>query len=560
MKPKIFANIIFSLFGVFALVYKSKAQLYPDNFTQTSIITGLNTPTAMAFAPDGRMFVCQQDGNLKIIKNGVLLATPAITLSVNSTGERGLLGIAFDPNFATNNLIYLYYTTFTAPIHNRVSRFTILGDIVSAGSEIALLELDNLSSATNHNGGGLQFGPDGKLYIAVGDNANGVNSQLLSNYLGKILRINTDGSSVSDNPFIMSMLESEKRIWSFGLRNPYTIAFQPGTGILFSNEVGQNTWEEINEHTLKGLNYGWPNAEGNSSNTNYTNPIYFYGHSSNTIGQGCAITGGTFLNSTAVAYPAQYIGNYFFMDYCGGWIDRLILDPPVVAKAKFGVNTYTRAAFGSGISGNPLALTTGPDGNLYFLVRRGAINTSSLEKIAFTGALAVKLTNFVAKLLNNNEVEVSWQTTMETNAEKFDIQKSIDSKIWETIGSEKAVGESIEILNYRFIDKDIANGISYYRLKMIATDGAVEYSLIKAIQKNVLNQIGGIYPNPAADILNINDIDFEENNFSIYTVNGQEMTQFTIKNDNQKTINLGKLPKGKYFIKTKSGSKAFIKN
>ena len=125
----------------------------------------------MEFAPDGRLFVAQQTGALRIIENGVLLATPAITLSVNSSGERGLLGIAFDPNFSSNNFIYLYYTLSSAA-NNRISRFTMNGNTIVAGSESVVLNLDPLSGATNHNGGTIQFGPDGKLYVGVGENAN----------------------------------------------------------------------------------------------------------------------------------------------------------------------------------------------------------------------------------------------------------------------------------------------------------------------------------------------------------------------------------------------------
>src|SRR6267378_6608676 len=154
----------------------------------------------MEVAPDGRVFVCLQGGQLRVIKNGALLATPFLTLTPDSSGERGLLGIAFDPNFQTNNFIYVYYTATTTPRHNRVSRFTANGDVAVPGSEVPILDLDNLSSATNHNGGAIHFGPDGKLYVGVGENANSANSQSLSNRLGKILRINADGSIPSDNP------------------------------------------------------------------------------------------------------------------------------------------------------------------------------------------------------------------------------------------------------------------------------------------------------------------------------------------------------------------------
>jgi glucose/arabinose dehydrogenase len=177
------------------------AATLPAGFTETQVAAGLSSPTAMAFAPDGRLFVCLQGGQLRVIKNGVLLPTPFVTLSVSSSGERGLLGVAFDPNFASNQFVYVYYTATTPALHNRVSRFTASGDVALAGSETIILELDNLSAATNHNGGAMHFGEDGKLYIAVGENANGANSQTLANLLGKLLRINPDGTIPADNPF-----------------------------------------------------------------------------------------------------------------------------------------------------------------------------------------------------------------------------------------------------------------------------------------------------------------------------------------------------------------------
>ena len=138
------------------------------------------------------------------MKNGALLPTPFLTIPSTpsaQSGERGLLGVAFDPAFASNRFVYVYYTATTPAIHNRISRFTANGDVAVAGSETVILELDNLSSATNHNGGALAFGPDGKLYAAVGENANGANAQTLANLLGKMLRINTDGTIPTDNPF-----------------------------------------------------------------------------------------------------------------------------------------------------------------------------------------------------------------------------------------------------------------------------------------------------------------------------------------------------------------------
>ena len=355
---------------------KAGAQIYPSGFSQVQVALGLTNPTIMQFAPDGRLFIAQQNGILRVFKNGSMLTKPFITVPVNFSGERGLLGIAFDPAFASNKFIYLYYT-LSSGANNRISRFTASGDTVIPGSEVLVLNLDPLSTATNHNGGTMQFGPDGKLYVGVGENANSANAQNLDTYLGKILRINADGTPAAGNPFPTGSVQ-QRSVWEYGMRNPYTITFQPGTGKLFVNDVGQNAWEEINDCTIGGLNYGWPAAEGMSTNTLYTNPVYTYGHGSG-IGLGCAITGGTFFNPTTTNYPSTYTGNYFFIDYCGNWIDRIAISG----------STVTRSNFASSIAGFPVGLISGPDGNLYFLSR----TNSSLCKIVYTTSTAPQITS-----------------------------------------------------------------------------------------------------------------------------------------------------------------------
>ena len=331
----------------------ANAATLPGGFTETVIASGMPSPTAMAFAPDGRLFVCQQGGQLRIIKNGVLLPTPFVSLTVDPQGERGLLGIAFDPNFSANQYVYLYYTATTPTIHNRVSRFTANGDVAAPGSEVVIMDLENLG-ATNHNGGAMNFGADGKLYIAVGENAAPANSQTLANRLGKMLRINPDGTIPTDNPFFNQASGTNRAIWSLGLRNPFTFAFQPGTNRMFINDVGQNTWEEINDG-VAGVNHGWPTCEGACGNPNFSDPVYQYANSSST----CAITGGAFYNPSAVQFPAEYVGDYFFADFCAGWIKRLDF-----------TNGAVISDFASGVS-FPVDLKVGPDGSLYYLARGG---------------------------------------------------------------------------------------------------------------------------------------------------------------------------------------------
>ena len=353
----------------FLLIPAVNAATLPAGFTETSI-SGLSNPTAMELAPDGRIFVCEQGGALRVIKNGVLLSTPFLTLSVDANGERGLLGIAFDPNFASNNFLYVYYTVPSTPRHNRVSRFTANGDVVVPGSETIILELNDLSSATNHNGGAIHFGPDGKLYVGVGENANKVNAQTLSNMLGKVLRINSNGTIPTDNPFFNTATGNNRSIWALGLRNPFTFAFQPGTGRMFINDVGEVTWEEINDG-IAGSNYGWPDTEGVTSNPAFRSPLFVYAHGASAT-TGCAIAGGAFYNPQTVQFPPNFVGKYFFADLCSGWIRAF--DP----------TTGTASGFATNIS-SPVDLKVSADGSLYYLAR----GSSAVFRVQFLDPMLI---------------------------------------------------------------------------------------------------------------------------------------------------------------------------
>jgi glucose/arabinose dehydrogenase len=339
----------------------------PVGFTETNVATGLGSPTALAFAPDGRIFVCEKGGALRVIDaGGTLLATPFVSLTVDSNGERGLLGVELDPNFATNNFVYVYYTATTPAIHNRVSRFTANGNVAVPGSELPLLNLDNLG-ATNHNGGDLHFGADGKLYISVGENANGGNAQNLTNLLGKILRINADGSIPADNPFFNDPTPGlRKEIWAYGFRNPWRFTVQPGTGALFIADVGEVTWEEV-DIGVAGGNFGWPGMEGNhcTGNGSCTGlpDIFEYNHN----GSGASITGGDFY--TGATFPAGYANVYFYGDAVDSYIRYLVLDQSNVVLSD--------NAFATGASG-PVVIRYHDNAIWY-----AAINAGQLRRITF---------------------------------------------------------------------------------------------------------------------------------------------------------------------------------
>ena len=344
----------------------------PSGFSELQI-PGFSSPSAMVQAPDGRIFVCEQAGNVKIIRNDAVLPTLFLSLDAQAYQERGLVGITLAPDFATNQFVYIYYTAKTPTFHNRLSRFTANGDVAVPGSEVILQELPTLGESGWHNGGALNFGPDGKLYLGVGENNIPANSQSLATPLGKMLRFNSDGSIPTDNPFYNTTIGLNKAIWALGLRNPFTATFQPGTGRFFIDDVGENLFEEINDGA-SGANYGWPTYQGYSADPRFQGAFYTYAHPTNPVGSS-AITGGAFYNPATNQFPAAYLGKYFFMDGFVGTIRTL--DPITSVVADFATNLRPVGVY----------LITSRDGSLYY----GSHAGQAVYKIQYTGALAPQI-------------------------------------------------------------------------------------------------------------------------------------------------------------------------
>jgi len=374
MKAKNNSPLGFFTISVFVTLFSClgwiQAATLPSGFTETKLIGGVN-PTSLEIAPDGRLFLCIKSGTVLIYKNGAWLGAPLLTVDADYNEERGLLGIALDPNWQTSPYVYIYYTAKTPAVHNRISRFLVNGDI--AGPETVLLDLNNaiaLRPGGWHNGGSLHFAHDGKLLITVGNNTVNTNSQSLGVLLGKILRINPDGSIPTDNPFYATATGSNRAIYALGLRNPFTSAVHPITGRYLVNDVGEGSYEEINDG-LAGANYGWSLTEGfvgtppGGLTGTYANPISNYSH-----GNGCAIAGGDFYHPSFNGFGAAYLDLYFFSDYCGGWIKTL--NP---ANGNAIVNF-------AGAINRPINLKTGPDGSLYYVnrgIRDAAFGAGSAE-------------------------------------------------------------------------------------------------------------------------------------------------------------------------------------
>jgi glucose/arabinose dehydrogenase len=329
----------------------ASAETLRPGFTETVVADSLDSPVSMAIAPDGRVFVCEQGGALRVIRRGALLPRPFVTVPTAANEEEGLLGVAFDPSFAHNGNVYVCYTALAPRRHNVIARYTASGDTARPGSARVLYEMSEHGNA-QHVAGGLHFGRDGMLYASTGENADGAFAQSLRTTFGKILRLRRDGTIPTDNPFYAIAQGRYRAIWARGLRNPFGFDIDRVTGRMYINDVGGSAFEEVNEG-VAGANYGWPIYEGAGVNPGFRFPVHTYTHE-----QGCAITGGAFYRPERGGFPREWVGRYFYAEYCRGeirWID------PASPQA-YQVFGRTRVP-------GPVDIRVGSDGDLFYLAR-----------------------------------------------------------------------------------------------------------------------------------------------------------------------------------------------
>ena len=354
----------------------------PPGFVRETVAEGITGATALAVAPDGRVFVCEQVGRLRVVVDGRLNPEPFATLEVDDHWERGLIGVAIDPDFGRNSFVYTVSVAPRPYPHHQVSRFTADGNQAVPGSRVVLFEGDDQSTLggnvpAGHQGGAIHFGHDGKLYVALGEQTAGAPSQRLDSLLGKILRLNPDGSIPDDNP-LLDRTEGEYRaIWASGCRNVFTFAVQPETGLILLNDVG-GAAEEINVGR-PGANYGWPIVEhGPTDRPGIDAPIHWYPTAS--------IAGGAFcpVDPAPGGFPDEYRGHYFFMDFVKGCIRTLDPDDPG--------RPIEAPTFAVGLQ-RPVDLAFDPDGSLLALIRDAWVRddhfqdaTGSLQRIRYQGS------------------------------------------------------------------------------------------------------------------------------------------------------------------------------
>lgn len=367
-----------SIFSLFSAFY-SLAQL-PTGFIKFPVAENLN-PTSFVIGPDGRIFITEKNGLIKVVENGEVLSEPLLRIEVDNANERGLGKMVLHPDFETNGYYYVYYT-IPGIRTNRVSRFTANGNLTIPGSEKVIIEMDEMG-ADVHNGGAMVFGFDGYLYVATGDGNQSWRGEDLGSPNAKVIRIDEDGNPAPDNPWKDLNYQRSAYIYASGLRNPFTLALHPLTGDIYVNDVGGYTWEEINK-IEKGRFYGWPRLEGFLESQEvpdeYKDPEYVYKHEN----YYCCIVGSTFYFPQTSQFPESYEGMYFYADYCSGHIR--MLDP----------NTkQDKGIFMTG-GNRVIDMKVSKDGSLYYLERRG-LNDGSAEdntatddgvlwKIEYTGS------------------------------------------------------------------------------------------------------------------------------------------------------------------------------
>jgi glucose/arabinose dehydrogenase len=384
--PALFRRLIFVALAIAIFVVPLKAANtveLPDDFIDEVVVPNLNLVATMEFLPDGKILLAELGGTIRIVAAGATQpnAAPFAVLPSVAEGDGGLLDITIDPQFADNGFVYVFYSHTSG--RDRLSRLTAAPgwETAISGSETILWQ-DAQRHSIAHHGATAAFGPDGKLYFSTGEQFAPDESQSLSSYRGKILRINADGTIPIDNPFHDGAGPNKDEIWAYGLRNPFRFSFDTLSGKMFIGDVGgnePNSLEEINIG-LAGRNYGWPLCEGpcNNPSANRTDPIHSYSHA----GRDASVIGGFVYRG--IQFPEEFQGSYFFADYVQNWIKYLTFDTNgnVAAVHPF---LPRDGAQDNPAAGDIVKLKQGPDGALYYLDL--SLGISNYEEISNAGSL-----------------------------------------------------------------------------------------------------------------------------------------------------------------------------
>lgn len=562
-------NVVFALLIVYSL-------FHPPAYAQPDLdllqITSVSQPVDITGAGDGsgRLFLVEKSGSIRIfdLTSYTLLPDAFLDISnlVLNSGERGLLGLAFHPDFGNNGYFYVNYILVSSG-ETRISRFTASppsANTVDPATEQVVMSV--AQPYNNHKGGDLAFGPDGYLYIGLGDGGGSGDpdnrAQNGQELLGKMLRIDVDNTSGGnnyaippDNPFVGTQSPDIKdEIWALGLRNPWRFSFDRNTGDLWIADVGQGNWEELNYQPASspgGENYGWRCFEGNHNyNTtgcgpmgSYNAPIFEYGH--NPTNGGNSVTGGfVYRGSEVPSLQGWYVmadytsDNFWLIKYIGsGWTIDLQTNVPVTDMVTFGEDD---------------------NGELYAGSLGGAVYKVSAMP------LPVELVDFSGKFLDG-QIQLNWTTATEKNSDYFQVEKKTETTDFERVGSVPAAGESVVRKKYRFADQVVAPGKNNYRLKVVDHDNSFSYSPIVSVyvKEPVRWQLT---PNPSTGQLSLyadTDLRVTVLKFEVRDAIGHVVFAHEILSPEfpvQKQFDLNHLPKGVYFCQIDVGEKTTFRS
>ncbi|MCB0667203.1 MAG: PQQ-dependent sugar dehydrogenase [Saprospiraceae bacterium] len=534
---------ILTLLSAFLAITESSAQLSLE-----PIVSGMIQPVDIANAGDGsnRLFIVERAGLIKILDaEGKLLPDPFLDVRSkvdHSGGEEGLLGLVFHPDYAANGYFFVYYTQNGASSGEAIlERYQVSEDPDKADLTSAREVLRVSQPQENHNGGDLAFGPQGNLYLGLGDggsgNDPGERSQDLTLPLGKMLRINVDQLPYTvppDNPFATSSGDTIREIWAWGLRNPWRFSFDDNYD-LWIGDVGQSAREEINyipaAQNQPGLNFGWDCREGNiecpgcgnqnCSGLDFTEPVYWYGP-----GPGLSVTGGYVLRGE---YYDEYEGHYVFADFATNDLQTLKVTGGQSVSISSAQSATKISTFGKDEKGRIYA----------------ANYTGTIYRIVEAGLLPVDL---LAVHIEKHEktVLLDWQTGFEMDVSHFEIERSFENEPFKQIGVVPAIGNETDITEYEYLDNNTLPGHYLYRLKTIDLDGSFSYSMTLDVNIDPLVELE-LMPNPAQDKITayfsgLNDYGI----IQIVALNGSILKQVSLENmeNNSVEIDVSDLDRG----------------
>jgi glucose/arabinose dehydrogenase len=545
-KKKTTAGVLYAL--LLTCVMLSNSSYAQPEIVLNPVITGLNQPVQVVNAGDGsnRVFIVQKGGSINVYSSSFAFLSTFLTISgISTSGEQGLLSLAFHPQYTTNGFFYVYYTNGSGDLE--LARYKVSSgnsNVADPASKVIVATIPHPTN-TNHNGGELHFGPDGFLYLSTGDGGGGGdvpnNAQNTLSLLGKMLRFNVNMSETAPFYTIPAGNPYGNEIYSLGLRNPFRWSFDRSTGDMWIGDVGQDSWEEINFRpaaSTNAANYGWRCYEGNTTyNTsgcgnisNYVFPVHTYA----TQNPSAAVTGGVVYRGSV--YPSLQ-GYYLAVDFYSGILYK------VVSNGAGGWTIATQTLSTTGIAD----FGETESGEVYAV----SLTTGTAYHVEASGPLPVTLTDFKGRALAEG-VQLDWKTSAENNVNHFEVEYSYNGNVFGSLATIAAQNRPSGS-SYSYVDKNTYAGDVYYRLKTQDRDGQARYSeAIRVDANSIAREQANIYPTLISDgavYINLPDKSaFKQ--FEIAGLNGQKLLQISVSGLSGKVnIPLNGLSAGIYLAK-----------